>query len=62
MANISRPTIFKIIDNAVAKKYFVKEKDFKDHRKGNIVPTVIAIKEFEEWSVIFNKLYDKAFS
>ena len=62
LSNISRPTVFKIIDNAVAKNYFIKEKDSKDHRKGNIVPSKITIKEFEEWSEIFSKLYDKAFN
>ena len=35
--------------------------DQTDHRKGNIVPSPLAIKEFEDWSKIFNKLYKKAF-
>mgnify|MGYP003313231914 CR=1 FL=1 len=43
------------------KNYFIKKMDQTDHRKGNIFPTSLAIKEFEDWSKIFNKLYQKAF-
>ncbi|MDA9601583.1 MarR family winged helix-turn-helix transcriptional regulator [Alphaproteobacteria bacterium] len=49
----SRPTIFKLIDNAVDKKYFVKSINPDDKRKINIIPTDITIKEFEEWSRMF---------
>ena len=61
LSRISRPTIFKIIDNAVVNNYFIKKIDQTDHRKGNIVPSALAIKEFEDWSKIFNKLYQKVF-
>src|SRR6056300_2049974 len=44
----SRPTIFKIIDDAVSKKYFKKILDEKDKRKYNLFPTSQTIKEFEE--------------
>jgi len=49
----SRPTIFKIIDDAVSKKYFEKKIDEKDKRKYNLFPTSQTIKEFEEWSKVF---------
>ena len=49
----SRPTIFKIIDDAVSKKYFIKTEDTNDKRKNNIFPTFKTIKEFEEWSKVF---------
>ena len=52
----SRPTIFKVIDTAVAKKYFIKELDKKDKRKFNLIPCQQTIKEFEEWSKIFKGL------
>src|SRR6056300_439656 len=35
----SRPTLFKVIDTAVAKKYFIKELDKKDKRKFNLFPS-----------------------
>jgi hypothetical protein len=35
----SRPTLFKVIDTAVAKKYFIKELDKKDKRKFNLIPS-----------------------
>ena len=44
----SRPTIFKIIDDAVSKKYFEKIVDSNDKRKYNLFPTSQTIKEFEE--------------
>jgi hypothetical protein len=49
----SRPTIFKIIDDAVSKKYFEKIVDKNDKRKYNIFPTSQTIKEFEGWSKVF---------
>jgi len=49
----SRPTIFKIIDDAVSKKYFEKIVDENDKRKYNLFPTSQTIKEFEEWSKVF---------
>ena len=49
----SRPTIFKIIDDAVSKKYFKKILDEKDKRKYNLFPTSQTIEEFEEWAKIF---------
>ena len=49
----SRPTLFKIFDDAVKKKYLTKEADKNDKRKSNLFPTSQTIKEFEEWSQIF---------
>ena len=49
----SRPTIFKIIDDAVSIKYFTKIVDHNDKRKYNLFPTLVTIKEFEEWAKIF---------
>ena len=49
----SRPTIYKIIDAAVAKKYFLKIVDEKDKRKFNLFPSSQVINEFKEWSKIF---------
>ena len=49
----SRPTIFKIIDDAVSKKYFEKIVDSNDKRKYNLFPTSQSIKEFEEWAKVF---------
>ena len=49
----SRPTIFKIIDDAVSKKYFEKIIDMNDKRKYNLFPTSQTIKEFEEWAKVF---------
>jgi len=49
----SRPTIFKIIDNAVSKKFFKKIVDDSDKRKYNLYPTSQTIKEFEEWAKVF---------
>ena len=49
----SRPTIFKIIDNAVSKKYFEKIVDENDRRKYNLFPTSQTIKEFEKWAKVF---------
>ena len=52
----SRPTLFKVIDTAVHKKYFIKELDKKDKRKFNLIPSQQTIKEFEEWAKIFKDL------
>ena len=52
----SRPTLFKIMDDAVKKKYLVKEVDKNDKRKFNIFPSQQTIDEFEEWSKIFKVL------
>ena len=49
----SRPTIFKIIDDAVSKKYFIKIADVNDKRKYNLFPTSQTIKEFEKWAKVF---------
>ena len=53
ISNISRPTVFKIIDHAVAKGYLVKIINNTDHRKYNIKPSATALKEFEEWVQIY---------
>ena len=53
----SRPTLFRIIDTAVAKKYFIKELDKKDKRKFNLFPSQQTIKEFEEWSQEWAKIF-----
>ena len=52
----SRPTLFKVIDTAVHKKYFIKELDKKDKRKFNLIASQQTIKEFEEWAKIFKDL------
>ena len=52
----SRPTVFKVIVNAVAKKYFIKKLDKEDKRKFNLIPSEQTIKEFEEWAKIFKGL------
>ena len=49
----SRPTIFKIIDDAVQNKYFKKIIDENDNRKYNIFPTLQTIEEFKEWAKVF---------
>ena len=46
----SRPTMFKIMNTALKKKYFFKEQDKIDKRKYNIYPTNLTIREFEIWS------------
>ena len=53
ISNISRPTVFKIIDNAVAKGYLVKIINNTDHRKYNIKPSATTVKEYEEWAQIY---------
>ena len=52
----SRPTLFKVIDTAVAKKYFIKGLDKEDKRKFNLIPSQQTIEEFEEWAKIFKGL------
>lgn len=49
----SRPTLFKIIDAAVKKKYLKKELDKFDKRKYNLSPASQTIKEFKDWAKIF---------
>ena len=49
----SRPTLFKVIDIAVNKKYFIKELNKEDKRKFNLIPSRQIIQEFEEWAMIF---------
>ena len=49
----SRPTIFKIIDDAVTKNYFQKLIDKNDKRKFNLIPSSQTIKEFETWAKVF---------
>src|SRR5210317_458144 len=49
----SRPTIFKIIDDSVSKKYFEKIVDYNDKRKYNLFPTSQTITEFEKWAKVF---------
>ena len=52
----SRPTFFKIINAAVAKKYFIKVLDKEDKRKFNLIPSQKTIEEFKEWAKIFEGL------
>ena len=52
----SRPKLLKVVNTAVAKKYFIKELNKEDKRKFNIIPSQQTIKEFEEWSKIFKDL------
>ena len=53
LSNISRPTVFKIIDNAVVKGYLSKVINEEDHRKFNIVPSKVTLREYEEWAQIY---------
>ena len=46
----SRPTMFKIMNTALKKKYLFKERDKSDKRKFNIYPSNLTIREFENWS------------
>ena len=52
----SRPTLFKIIDDAVKKNYLVKELDKNDKRKINLFPISQTIKEFQEWAKVFKNI------
>ena len=49
----SRPTIFKIIENAVTKKYILKTVNVNDKRKYNLLPSSRTVKEFEAWALTF---------
>ena len=53
LSNISMPTVFKIEDNAVVKGYLSKVINEKDHRKFNILPSKVAVSEYEEWAQIY---------
>tara|TARA_B110000238_G_scaffold122185_1_gene132314 strand:- start:263 stop:646 length:384 start_codon:yes stop_codon:yes gene_type:complete len=53
LSNISRPTVFKIIDNAVVKGYLSKVINEEDHRKFNILPSKVTVSEYEEWAQIY---------
>jgi hypothetical protein len=53
LSNISRPTVFKIIDNAVVKGYLSKVINEEDHRKFNIIPSKVTVSEYEEWAQIY---------
>ena len=52
----SRPTLFKVIDIAVSKKFLIKELNKKDKRKFDIIPSEKTIIEFEEWAKIFKDM------
>jgi len=45
----SRPTVYKLIDNAVSKGHIIKEVNEDDHRIFNLSPSKRTILEFEEW-------------
>ena len=53
---VSRPTIFKVIELSLAKKYLIKDKHKKDKRKFTLQPSALMIKEFEEWAKLFKNL------
>ena len=53
---VSRPTIFKVIELSLAKKYLFKEKHNNDKRKYTLQPSALTIKEFEEWAKLFKNL------
>ena len=48
MYNGSRMTIKKIIDNATANGFLIKNTNVNDHRKVDIIPSDQMIKEFED--------------
>ena len=54
LSNISRPTVFKIIDNAVSSGYLLKIINDKDHRKFDIKPSIATVKEYEKWAQIYD--------
>ena len=54
LSNISRPTVFKILDNAVSSGYLQKIINDKDHRKFDIKPSVATVKEYEKWAKIYD--------
>ena len=53
---VSRPTIFKVIDLSLSKKFITKEKNKNDKRKYTLQPSALTIKEFEEWAKLFKNL------
>ena len=53
---VSRPTIFKVIDLSLSKKFITKEKNNNDKRKYTLQPSALTIKEFEEWAKLFKNL------
>ena len=52
----SRPKFFKIIADAIAKGYLIKEANKNDKRKFNIFLSKQSIKEFEDWALLFCNL------
>lgn len=56
LTKVSRPTIIKIIDNAVSNKLVKKSKSIKDSRMVLFSPSTQTIEEFEEWSDNFFNL------
>lgn len=56
LTKVSRPTIVKIIDNAISNKLVIKSKSTKDSRMVLFTPSTLTIKEFEEWSDNFFNL------
>ena len=55
--NISRPTIFKIINNALNLGYLIKYNDIKDKRKWNIRLTQSTVFQFEQVISILKRLH-----
>jgi len=53
---VSRPTIFKVIERSLSKKFILKEQNKLDKRKFILVPSQQTIKEFEEWAKLFKNL------
>ena len=53
LTKISRPTVYKILDNAVAYGYLTKVVNNTDHRKFNIIPSKKTVNEFETWGQIY---------
>ena len=51
-----RPKFFKIINNAIAQDYLIKEANKNDKRKFNIHLSKQSINEFEEWASLFHDL------
>ena len=54
--NISRPTIFKTINNALDLGYLIKFNDIKDKRKWNISLTQSTVSQFEQVINILKRL------
>lgn len=46
----SRKTLFSSLEDAVSRRYIIKEVDQTDQRKINLIPTKELIKSFETWS------------